>query len=200
MHTAPEHRQAGGASPDNPVCVYALEMLFSKLIHLRYHVWASQNAVKGNRYYRLSPHLTSEKTTSRNLRSTATEQRGQHGSHLPLCRAWPWLQPARTAGRFQRRGPLSSPGNRESGPGTYVISSVAANSAVHEAGHPFARALYTCGQEASTSQTVGKTVPDGLAQRTKPRPSVSLQGNGVLHPQYPSLPSSYIHRGEMFCA
>lgn len=84
---------------------------FSKLIHLRYHVWASQNAVKGNRYYRLSPHLTSEKTTSRNLRSTATEQRGQHGSHLPPCRAWPWLQPARTAGRFQRRGPLSSPGN-----------------------------------------------------------------------------------------
>lgn len=44
---------------------------------------------------------------------------------------------------------------------------MAANPAVHEAGHPFARALYTCGQEASTSQTAGKTVPDSSEDKAK---------------------------------
>lgn len=123
-------------------CVFTPWKCFSKLIHLHYHVWASQNSVRGNHYCpppTLLPHLTGEKTTSRNLRSAATERRGKHGSHLPPCRAWPWLQPARHTGPVPRQGPLSSARTR--GPSTSIDRSVVANPAAHEVDHPSVRAL-----------------------------------------------------------
>lgn len=83
-----------GRRPITP-CVFTPWKRFSKLIRLHYHVRASRNAVRGNRNYPPLPHLTGEKTTSRNLRSAAAERRGEHGSRLPSpCRAWPWLRPA----------------------------------------------------------------------------------------------------------
>lgn len=122
------------------MCVYALEMLF-KANSLALSCLGLTKFCQRKPLLPIPPHthLTGEKTTSRNLRSAVTERRGKHGSHLPPCRAWPWL----AACTAHRAGPKARTAvfSQDSGPSTSIDRSVVANPAAHEVDHPSVRAL-----------------------------------------------------------